>query len=248
MNKRLGIVLFSLVIAVIAASVFYKTTNSEKATQSMSIDQEQWSEMQEPPDSDLTVDAPEVVQENQTDTKLELSRINFEDLVHRCFQGESCVLSEDPWVLYLYLKESRKEKAIDLLISYLRSQLKYPEFASRYKGPLKKMIDEFYPREELQFQQAAYYNYLGDLKKSLELYLDLQKKAATDPSLRNAPNLNIANTYYDLGQFKQALPYYELARNEYISREQEVIIPSQNEMILFIEERIREIKTKLGIN
>ncbi len=185
--------------------------------------------------------------DSEQSAALLLNKNNFEDFIHRCFQGEACELDEDPEKIYQYFKQSGKRDANDLFISFLRSKLKDSEFAKRYKNVLKKMIDDFYPHEELQFQQAAYYNYLGDLKKSLDLYLDLQKKAARDSSLRNAPNLNIANTYYDLGQYREALPYYQLSLDEYINRKQEVAVPSQNEMIGYIEGRIRDIKSKLGV-
>ena len=117
-------------------------------------------------------------------------------------------------------------------------------YRKRYKDILKKMIEDFYPPEELQFQQAAYYNYLGDLQKSLELYLDLEKKSLSDRSLRSAPKLNIANTLYDLQRYRDSLPYYQQALAEYVSREQEVSIPSQNDMIRFIEGRIEDVRKR----
>jgi tetratricopeptide (TPR) repeat protein len=106
------------------------------------------------------------------------------------------------------------------------------------------MIRDFYPPEEKQFQEAAYYNYLGELEKSLELYLDLEKKSALDLSLRPAPKLNIANTFYDLGRSKEALPYYEAALEGYLSGQNQVLAPSQNDMIRFIEDRVEEIRKR----
>ncbi len=167
---------------------------------------------------------------------------NFKSFVHRCFQGEDCELDEDPRKFYRELMANDQRQDADLLISYLRSRLKDPEDRARYKEPLLEMIHDFYPREEIQFQAAAYYNYLNELEKSLDLYLDLEKKSTTDPSLRSAPKLNIANTFYDLGRSKEALPYYEAALRGYLNGQDRVVVPSQNEMIRFIEDRIEQIR------
>ncbi|WP_413587592.1 tetratricopeptide repeat protein [Bdellovibrio sp. HCB274] len=172
---------------------------------------------------------------------LELTAINFENLVPRCFKGEPCLLKDDPMKMYQEFKAARNTKAIDHLISFLRSQLRKPEFRDRYKNILIDMIADFYPPEEQQFQEAAYYNYLGDLNKSLELYLDLQEKAKHNSSLKKAPLLNIANTYYDLRKYAEAQPYYEQALAELTSGA-EVPLPDPTP---FVEERIAEIKARL---
>ena len=96
------------------------------------------------------------------------------------------------------------------------------------------MIDDFYPANEKLFQEAAYYNYLGDLEKSLSLYLALEKMSERDGSMTRAPALNIANTYFDLGRLPNALPYYEKALRE----------TTNPETLRFIDERISEIKLK----
>lgn len=172
-----------------------------------------------------------------------LDGFNFEDRVHRCFQGDACELVDDPVFLYRYFMSEGNRKACDLLISFLRKGLKDPEHAERYQYVVKAMINDFYPAEERQFQDAAYYNYLGDLDKSLELYLDLEEKAATDSTLRKAPKLNIANTYFDLGKPREALPYYEAALDRLYRREPRV--PEEEDIIRFIERRIEAIEATL---
>jgi tetratricopeptide (TPR) repeat protein len=185
------------------------------------------------------------VQKSPSDPKITLTAGNFEDFVSRCFQGESCELEEeDPWKLYQDFKRSGNRRANDSLISYLRKMLTDLKLRDRYKGPLKRMIEDFYPPKEKLFQQAAYYNYLGDLKKSLNLYLELEKRSAGDSSLRPAPKLNIANTLYDLGRFEDALGYYKAALNEYAAGQQPTSFPSSNEMIRHIRDRISEIESK----
>ena len=170
---------------------------------------------------------------------------NFESFVTRCFNGEPCKLQEDPVTMYKAYKDARNLKACGSLLSFMRSQLKYEDFKNQYKDSLFTMIHDFYPAEEIQFQDAAYYNYLGDYKKSLELYLDLEKKHQTNPALRKAPNLNIANTYYSLNLMREALRYYELALDDFLSDVDKV--QQQREIIGFTQKRIVEIKKKLNI-
>ncbi|MBX9765665.1 MAG: tetratricopeptide repeat protein [Bdellovibrionales bacterium] len=185
----------------------------------------------------------------QPDTRsvpvIPLTSGNFKGFVDRCFQGEHCVLDDDAWEMYQRFKRSGDLLAADNLISFLRSKLKDPEFRNKYKHLLKRMIVDFYPKEERQFQEAAYYNYLGDLQKSLDLYMDLERKVESDSTLRSASKLNIANTFYEMKRFSEALPYYEASREQYLSREQNSKVPSRNEMLDFIEERISSIKSKL---
>ncbi|WP_413578728.1 tetratricopeptide repeat protein [Bdellovibrio sp. HCB290] len=172
---------------------------------------------------------------------LELNAGNFENLVLRCFKGEPCVLKDDPTKMYQEFKSAGNKRAMDNLISFLRSKLRTPEFRDKYKDVVKDMIADYYPPEEKQFQEAAYYNYLGDLNKSLELYLDLQAKAKHNPNLKNAPALNIANTYYDLRKYAEAQPYYEQALAELTSG---AAVPTPDPT-QFVEERIAEIKARL---
>ena len=167
---------------------------------------------------------------------------NFEGFILKCFSGVPCKLGEDPLKMYSEFKAAGNRSANDHLISFMRSQLKNPDFRDRYKIVLKKIIDDFYPPEEKQFQEAAYYNYLGDLQKSLDTYLDLEKRTQSNPTLRPAPKLNIANTLYDMGRFKESLPYYEAALQEsLVSREKLTPNPES-----FIEGRIFDIKKSLN--
>ncbi|MEK2688775.1 tetratricopeptide repeat protein [Bdellovibrio sp. GT3] len=175
------------------------------------------------------------------DKVLELNAGNFESLVSRCFQGEACVLADDPVKMYQDFKSAGNTRANDNLISFLRSKLRNPELKDKYKDVVLNMIADFYPQEEQKFQEAAYYNYLGDLNKSLDLYLDLEEKSKHNPGLKKAPALNIANTYYDLRKYAEAQPYYEQALAELTSG---APVP-QPDPTAFVEERISEIKARL---
>jgi tetratricopeptide (TPR) repeat protein len=173
---------------------------------------------------------------------IELFANNFESFVSRCFQGETCVFAEDPTAIYEHFRLTGNRKAMDQLLSVLRLRMQDSADRARYGETLKTMIENFYPPEEKQFQLAAFYNYAGDLERSLALYLDLEKKAATNPALRGAPKLNIANTLYDLGRKKESLPYYVAAKSDFEAAPAGGI-PSNNEMLGFIETRISEVSS-----
>ena len=164
-----------------------------------------------------------------------LNELNFEDSIKDCFEGKLCKLEEDPWKLYQKFKNSDRPEFNDSLIALLRKQLTDPIYKDQYRDILLKMIEDYYPPEKIDWQRAAYYNYLGDLQKSLQIYLDLDKKAASNPKLFNAPKMNIANTYYDLGRLREALVYYEASLND----------PKNENSKDFIYNRIDEIKGKI---
>ena len=171
---------------------------------------------------------------------LGLNSGNFESFVLKCFQGEKCKFADDPLRMYREFKSARNEAAMDNLIAFMRAQLKNPEFRERYQDILLDIIHDFYPPEEIQFQEASYYDYLGDKQKSLDIYLNLEKKAKLDSTLRAAPNLNIANVLYDLKRFKEALPYYQAALQDYLSGQ----VQADPSPVGFIEDRISEIGSK----
>jgi tetratricopeptide (TPR) repeat protein len=164
-----------------------------------------------------------------------LNELNFENSVKECFEGKPCKLEGDPWKLYQKFKNSDQRPLNDSLIAFLRKQLTDPNYRDQYKEVLLKMIEDFYPPEKIDWQRAAYYNYLGELQKSLEIYLDLDNKAIGNPKLFNAPKMNIANTYYDLGRLNEALAYYEASLND----------PKNESSKDFIYNRIDEIKGKI---
>lgn len=137
--------------------------------------------------------------------------------------------------MYKDFKLRENREAQDRLISVLRAKLRTPEGRAAYKDLVRKMIDDFYPPNEKMFQEAAYFNYLGDLDKSLGLYLALEKMSERDPTMTRAPALNIANTYYDLGRLEAALPYYEKATRE----------TTNSESLRFIDERIHAIRARI---
>lgn len=247
-NKKTAIILFViLVIVIVLAVIFFpKKTGTEAGEPGSTVDSSQppvipenkITRIQLPSGTDQVIYHDEAKPEMPVIT---LTAGNFESFVFKCFQGEKCVLGEDPMKMYQDFKAAGNTRAIDSLISFLRSKLRTPEGRDQYKDIVKNMIADFYPPEEKQFQEAAYYNYLGDLNKSLDLYLDLKEKAKTNPKLHDASNLNIASTYYDLKRYSEAQPYYEAALVDYTSGK----IKSTPDPTPFIEERIAEIKARL---
>lgn len=172
-----------------------------------------------------------------------LNSENFEARSAECFQGAMCEVEGNPWDQYLAIKQEGKRSVTDLYIAFLRKKLKDPSLKDQYKDFLKQMITDFYPADQVDFQMAAYYNYLGELESSLNSYIELERKAKKDPRLFTAPKLNIANTYYDLKRFKEALVYYKMSLNDLKSTETNDSIESIN----FINERIDIIQEKLRI-
>ncbi|WP_413293994.1 tetratricopeptide repeat protein [Bdellovibrio sp. HCB185ZH] len=247
-NKKTAIILFVILIVVIVLAVIFfpKKTGTEAgepgstvdSTQPPVIPENRITRIQLPSGTDQVIYHDTAKPEASVIT---LNVGNFESFVLKCFQGENCVLGDDPMKMYQDFKAAGNNRAVDSLISFLRSKLRKPEFKDQYKDIVKKMIEDFYPPEEKQFQEAAYYNYLGDLNKSLELYLDLKEKAKTNPKLHDVSNLNIANTYYDLKRYSDAQPYYEAALLDYTSGK----IKSAPDPTSFVEERIAEIKARL---
>ena len=181
--------------------------------------------------------------EPQESKTLSLNAENFERLFPSCFQGISCEI-EEPIKLYLYFKRSQHPSVGDSIIALMRKNLQEPKFKGRYANELLSIINDYYGPKEIQFQQAAYYAYIGNLEKSLALYLDLEKKSQRDSSLRSAPKLNIANVYYDLRRFQEALPYYKSALSEFLTDKDGV--KDQDAVIQFIQMRIDEIKRALS--
>lgn len=166
---------------------------------------------------------------------------NVESMADECFQGAICEVEGDPWEQYLILKKENKRQVTDLYIALLRRKLSDSKFKDQYKDVLKRMIEDFYPASQIDFQMAAYYNYLGELELSLQKYLELEKKSKREPKLFQAPKLNIANTYYDLKRWSEALRYYKASLDDVKSTESNDSLES----IHFINERIEIIRGKL---
>jgi len=182
-------------------------------------------------------------QTTNDEAMITLTSTNFEKSVQKCFAGHACQLSEDAWRMYQEFKLSRNNRVTDLFISYLRSKLKDPTLRDVYREDLLKMIDEFYPPEEKQFQEASYYSYLGDPQKSLDLYLDLQRQSSLDATLRVAPNENIANELYALQRYSDALIYYKMALNDLQTNKGKV--QNQDQQMLAIQQKMTDIKSRL---
>jgi len=177
-------------------------------------------------------------------TPIILDRDNFERLVLECFRGHPCNFGEDPWHLYQYYKRSQHPRVCDSIIAVMRRKMEDPVYKEKNKALLLAMIQDFYPSTERDFQIAAYYAYLGELQKSVDLYLDLEKKSAKDSSLRPAPKLNIANVYYDLHKFREALPYYQAALKELLTGPE--TSSDQRSQIQFVQKRIEQIENELS--
>jgi len=174
--------------------------------------------------------------------EIELNSANFEAFVKYCFAGESCRFTENPMGIYNQFRLLQNTAGQDALIAFLRSKMSDEEYRSRYKSLLHAMIKDFYPPQERALQEAAFHYYVGELEKSLELYLDLERRAQADSSFLTPPPLNIANTLFDLKRHEAALRYYQAARTEYLNGTRETHAPGRAEMIDFIETRIAEIK------
>ena len=239
--------LTGLIIFVLAVAWFFHRRENlarlgARATSRLSLDPGSRSEATHPqpvsetPAASLSPTPAEALatQKNKAVDAIRLTRGNFESYVRRCFSGETCEFEDSPFEMYQDFKHRGNREAMDRLISVLRNKLRTPEGREAYKDLVRKMIDDFYPANEKLFQEAAYYNYLGDLEKSLSLYLALEKMAERDTSMTRAPTLNIANTFYDLGKYEDSLPYYEKALSE----------TTNSETLRFIDERISEIKLK----
>ncbi len=177
---------------------------------------------------------------------IQLTSSNFESLIQKCFQGTPCQLAENAWRTYEVLKSGTNTHATSDLISFLKSKLKDPSLKDLYREDLRKMIDDFYPAEEKQFQQASYYASVGEPQKALDLYLDLQEKAADDPNLRTAPNLNIANALYELTRYSDALIYYRMAMDDLTTGSQKA--QNQNDLVKFVQQRIDDTRAKINAN
>lgn len=171
-----------------------------------------------------------------------LNSENFESRSGECFQDAVCEVEGDPWRQYLALKKEGRKNVTDLYIAFLRKKLSDSKFKEQYKEILKQMINDFYSAESIDFQMAAYYNYLGDLESSLKTYLDLEKKAKKFNKIP-IPNLNIANTYYDLSRFKEALPYYKASLSDLKAMESKDSLDAEK----YISDRIDTIRYKLDL-
>lgn len=252
MNKKL-LLIAALMILLLGAFCFLKNTSTKNTDQASESKNQTLSALGKnipsPPVASPQINgsvpySADTSAPSKVPRRIELTSGNFESYVRNCFEGEACRFADDPKKMYEDFKQAGNQQANDNLIAFLRSKLKDVEFRDRYKNILKIIIDDFYSDAERPFQEAAYYNYLGDLEKSLALYKDIEKRQGSDPSLRPAPKLNIANTLYDLGRFKEALPYYEAALKEYISGAEQTS-SGQSDMIRFIEGRIESIQAKI---
>ena len=189
---------------------------------------------------------PKYAARDKKEIAIQLTEANFENNVMKCFRGQNCVFKGSPEKLYERFRAEGNNQGNDYLISYLRSKLRDSKYRELYKDIVWRMIHDLYSPEETPFQKAAYFNYLGDLEKSLSLYLELEKRIESGEVLSSAPKLNIANTYYDLKRYKSALPYYRQALNEFSSGKVQSVSPGKNSMIAFIRKRISQIQEKLA--
>lgn len=171
---------------------------------------------------------------------IELNEYNFSSNVNQCLNGYACELLEDPWALYQAFKREGKLNYIDDLVIFLRTKIGEDLHRDRYKAVLLKMIRDFYPPEDVQFQEAAYYEALGEHQKALENYLAVRKGDGGSTALGSGVDLAIANILFDMGRFSEALEYYESALRVYVNKTEDS--PYLQETIRFIRERIEEAK------
>ncbi len=152
--------------------------------------------------------------------------------------------------LRTYLRnQSSKIIISSLLVSMeaLSSQSFSPvkkNFCSSYQDDSAINLTEDNP-DDREFEEAAYYFNINDFEKSLELYLDMDRKAALNPNLSAAPKLNIANVYYEMSRLPEARLYYEAAL--YDSQLKELNPRERKDFISYINRHISEINEGLGL-
>jgi tetratricopeptide (TPR) repeat protein len=151
------------------------------------------------------------------------------------------------------------------LQTYLRSQsnkiiifyllISMEAFSSQRFRPMEKDLCSSYQDDsainltednpdDWEFEEAAYYFNINDFEKSLELYLDIDRKAALNPKSNPAPKLNVANVYYEMDRLLEARLYYEAAL--YDSQLKELKPGERKDFITYINRHISEINEGLG--
>ena len=118
------------------------------------------------------------------------------------------------------------------------------DFCSSYQDDSTINFTEDNP-DDREFEEAAYYFNINDFEKSLELYLDIDRKAAVNPNLSPAPKLNVANVYYEMNRLLEARLYYEAAL--YDSQLKELEPGDRKDLISYIDRHISEIDEGLGL-
>jgi len=153
--------------------------------------------------------------------------------------------------LRTYLRsQSSKIIILSLLISMeaVSSQSFSPvkkNFCSSYQDNSAINLTKDSP-DDREFEEAAYYFNINDFEKSLELYLEIDRKAALNPNLSSAPKLNVANVYYEMNRLPEARLYYEAAL--YDSQLKELKPGERKDFISYINRHISEINESLSYN
>ena len=109
------------------------------------------------------------------------------------------------------------------------------DFCSSYQDDSTINFTEDNP-DDREFEEAAYYFNINDFEKSLELYLDIDRKAVLNPNLSPAPKLNVANVYYEMHRLLEARLYYEAAL--YDSQLKELKPGDRKDFISYINSRM----------
>lgn len=164
-----------------------------------------------------------------------LNTENFENLIQDCLEGKPCDFSEDPWIMYSNFKLANNKKANQMLIDYLGAQ-KLTDLNTRdkYKFVVKKMIEDFFTKEERPIPDAEYAMYMGENEKALKMF-----KAINNPNF----DLNLANIHYDLKQYDKSLEYYQKEREKLIVNESD---PNKNPALDYVETQIDNINKQLS--
>lgn len=241
LRRNLLIFLLLIIVTVVSITFFMKKeSGSVSNTQDIELNFKKQNHTSEPSSVEILTPKENVLPLEKKEV-IFLNSENFESLSSECLQESICEIEgEDPWAMYLKIKEDGQKNAIHLFISFLLKKIIDPKFRDLYKDALRKIIEDFYPEDVVDFQLATYYNAIGDLESSLSSYKKLEKKAIGNSAVK--PNLSIANTYYDLGKYKEALSYYRASLKDINPQETS---DDSMDAVRFINERIDLIKEKL---
>lgn len=167
-------------------------------------------------------------------TAIALDTENFDNLIQDCLEGKPCDFSEDPWQMYSNFKRLNNRKSNQLLIEYMSAQkLTDLNYRDKYKLVVKKMIEDFFTKEERPIHEAHYAMHMDEHEKALKMFKDLK-----NPNF----DLNLANIHYDLKQYDKSLEYYQVERERLIVNESD---PNKNPALDYVEDRIDDINKQL---
>lgn len=166
---------------------------------------------------------------------------NFAKELPECFVHHNCTI-ENPWAIYKKLKETNPDEIESYFTLLRRFVLETPSFRDKHRESIAVMIKDFYPADIEDLKLADFYYFARDLEKSAELYKKVAVLHKKDPNAPAVPDLNYANTLFDMKKYQEALPYYRASRKRLEGNES----PDTLEAMNFIDERIEEITSRLN--